>query len=299
MSEAKRFNKVAVLIGGPSTERDISLRSGMAVARGLREAGYDVTEVDIKGHELNVPEDIEAVFIALHGEFGEDGQVQELLDQRGIPYTGSGPAASRNAFDKRLSKKIFVENGIPTPEYEILCKGDKRSIQLPVVTKPACQGSTIGVHRVMKESEWANAQSDTFSYGEEMIVESYINGRELTVGIIETEALPVIEIVTPDSFFNYNAKYTNGVSRHVVPALIDDESYRSCQNLSLRTFEALGCRGFARVDCRITEANDIYILELNSIPGFTEISLLPEAAAKSGIDFSTLCDRIMNMAEVG
>lgn len=281
-------------MGGPSDEREVSLRSGMAVARGLRKAGYNVTEVDVGGHELDLPENVEAVFIALHGEFGEDGQAQSLLEQRGIPYTGSGPEASKTAFDKRLSKKVFVENGVRTPEYEILGKGDERSLSLPVVIKPPCQGSTIGVHRVLSGSEWERARNDTFLYGQEMIVETYIKGRELTVGIVGTKALPVIEIIAPDDWYNYKAKYTKGVTRYLVPAPIDEESSRACQDLALQTFEVLGCRGFARVDCRFSESGEVYILELNTIPGFTETSLLPKAAAEAGISFSTLCDCIMN-----
>ena len=283
-------------MGGPSTEREVSLCSGRAVARGLHVAGYDVTEIDIDSHELNIPEKIEAVFIALHGEFGEDGQVQKLLEQRGLPYVGSGPEASKAAFDKRISKRIFVENGIPTPEYEILGKGDEKTLRFPVVIKPACQGSTIGVHRVLSESEWENARKDTLSYGEEMIVESYIEGQEVTVGIVGNEALPVIEIVAPDGWYSYNAKYTKGVCRYLVPAPIDAMLYRACQDIALRTFEALGCRGFARVDFRISDSDDLYVLELNNIPGFTETSLLPKAAAEMGMGFSELCDRIMAMA---
>ncbi len=299
MDEAREFNRVAVLMGGPSAEREVSLRSGAAVAGGLREAGYDVLEIDVAGHELDIPQGIEAVFIALHGEFGEDGQVQRLLDEKGIPYTGSGSEASRAAFDKRLSKKIFVESGIPTPEYEILSKEDGRSVPLPVVTKPACQGSTIGVNRVLCEADWAGARGDTLSYGPEMIVEAYIKGRELTVGVVGSDALPVVEIVAPDNWYSYDAKYTRGATRYLVPAPIDGESAAACRELGVRTFEALDCRGFARVDCRISDSGEVYVLELNSIPGFTETSLLPKAAAEIGMDFSALCDRIMKSAVCG
>lgn len=286
-------------MGGSSAEREVSLRSGTAVANGLRKAGYEVAEIDISGRELNIPDDVDGVFIALHGEFGEDGRVQSLLDRRGLPYTGSGSEASKAAFDKAISKKVFVESGIPTPEYEILRKGDIRTMPLPVVVKPARQGSTIGVCRVLSESDWADAVSDTFSYDSEAIVEAYIKGRELTVGIVGDEALPVIEIVAPDGWYDYSAKYTKGACRYLVPAPIDGELSRSYRALAMRTFEALGCRGFARVDCRMSESGELYILELNTIPGFTETSLLPMAAAESGINFSELCDRIINMAETG
>jgi len=283
-------------MGGPSAEREVSLSSGIAVATGLREAGYNVTEMDVRGHELDMSDGIEAVFVALHGEFGEDGQVQLLLDRMGIPYTGSGSEASRLSFDKEESKTIFVKNAVQTPEYEMLCNGDERRMLLPVVVKPACQGSTIGVHRVMSERDWPEALSDALSYGSKVVVEAYIRGRELTVGIVGNEALPVIEIVTPEDWYDYRAKYTKGLTRYLVPAPIDKEAYRTCQETAVRAFEILGCRGFARVDIRVSENDEVHVLELNTIPGFTETSLLPKAAANSGMKFSVLCDRIMNMA---
>lgn len=292
----RRFHKVVVLMGGPSAEREVSLRSGTAVAKGLRDAGYDVAEVDVAGYELDLPDDAEAVFVALHGEFGEDGRIQRLLEEKGIPYTGSGPAASRTAFDKVLSKKVFVENGIPTPKYEVLRNGDASSLPLPVVTKPACQGSSIGVNRALRKADLADAIADAFRYGSEVIVEEYIDGRELTVGIVEDEALPIIEIVAPDKWYDYDAKYTRGKSDYLVPAPIDDKLGAECRSLAMRTFEALGCRGFARVDFRLSTDGRIYVLELNSIPGFTETSLLPKAAARAGMSFSGLCDRILNSA---
>lgn len=292
----RRFHKVVVLMGGPSAEREVSLRSGTAVAKGLRDAGYDVAEVDVAGYELDLPDDAEAVFVALHGEFGEDGRIQRLLEEKGIPYTGSGPAASRTAFDKVLSKKVFVENGIPTPRYEVLRNGDASSLPLPVVAKPACQGSSIGVNRALRKADLADAIADAFRYGSEVIVEEYIDGRELTVGIVEDEALPVIEIVAPDKWYDYDAKYTRGKSDYLVPAPIDDKLGAECRSLAMRTFEALGCRGFARVDFRLSTDGRIYVLELNSIPGFTETSLLPKAAARAGMSFSGLCDRILNSA---
>jgi len=292
----KRFKRVAVLMGGPSSERGVSLRSGAAVAKGLREAGYEVIEVDVKGQDFDVPEGVEAAFVALHGEFGEDGQIQKILDAKRIPYTGSGPEASRRSFDKILSKKLFVENGIPTPEYEILRKGQKRSLSLPVVIKPACQGSSIGVHRVILESEWEKALADSFSYGDEIVVESYIKGRELTVGIVDGEVLPVVEIVAPDDWYGFDAKYTKGSSKYLVPAPLDLETCKRCREIALKTFQALGCRGMGRIDFRFAEDGRLYVLELNNIPGFTETSLLPKAAAEAGISFSNLCDRIINTA---
>ena len=298
MNSPKRFNRVAVIMGGVSTERDISLLSGRAVARGLTEAGYDVVELDLSGRDFQVGEEIEAVFIALHGEFGEDGQIQEILSRRGMPYTGAGPEASRAAMDKRVSKRIFVENGIPTPEYEVLREGQARTLELPVVVKPACQGSSIGVHRVKDEHTWEEALRDTLSFDSEAIVERFIDGRELTVGIVDGEAMPVVEIVAPSGWYGFDAKYTAGASQYLVPAQIDTEAYAKCRAIGLETFRVLNCEGLARVDMRYSSDKEIYVLELNSIPGFTETSLLPKAAAEAGMNFSELCDRIMATASV-
>lgn len=286
-------------MGGPSSEREVSLRSGSAVIKGLKEAGYEVSQVDVRGHDFSVPAGVEAVFVALHGEFGEDGQIQKLLEEKKMPYTGSGTEASRNSFDKILSKQIFVAGGILTPEYEILGKGQKRSLKLPVVVKPACQGSSIGVHRVMKAADWDLALMDAFLYGSEIVVESYIKGRELTVGIVDGEALPVVEIVAPDDWYGFDAKYTRGASRYLVPAPLDEKTETLSRKIALKTFNVLGCRGLGRVDFRLSEEGRLYVLELNNIPGFTETSLLPKAAAQAGISFSSLCDRIMNTASLG
>jgi len=298
MSGKRPFQNVAVLMGGPSAEREVSLHSGEAVAGGLREAGYDVVEIDVPDRTLRIPDNIEAVFVALHGGFGEDGEVQGLLDELGLPYTGSGPASSRAAFDKVISKRIFLENGIPTPEYRVLKQGGRRELPLPAVVKPACQGSSIGIHRVFSDGEWDRALADAFAYGPEVVVESLLDGKELTVGIVGTEPLPVLEIVAPDDWYDYGAKYTKGACRYLVPAPIDRELSRRCQVLSVRTFEALGCRGFARVDMRLDRDGEPSILELNTIPGFTETSLLPKAAAEFGLNFSALCDRIMHTASL-
>lgn len=289
------FRKVAVLMGGPSSEREVSLRSGRAVATGLRDAGYDVTEVDLPGYEIDLPAEIEAVFIALHGTFGEDGDAQAILDSMGIPYTGSGAAASRAAFDKVLSKKAFDEGGIATPAYEIIHAGEKSRLALPVVVKPPRQGSSIGVHRVMDESAWEAAIEDALVYDDEVLVEEYIEGRELTVGIVDDKILPLVEIAAPDAWYDYEAKYGGG-SRYLVPAPVEEEVAECCRDLSVRTFKALGCRGFGRVDFRVDAAGQPYTLELNSIPGFTETSLLPKAAGAAGMSFAGLCDRIMQTA---
>jgi D-alanine-D-alanine ligase len=298
MSREKRFTRVAVLMGGDSAERDISLRSGRAVANGLREAGYDVREVDVRGRDFDPGAGVEAVFLALHGEFGEDGQMQAELERRGVPYTGSGPEASRAAFDKKLSKQIFAARGIPTADCEILRAGQARGLPLPVVVKPTRQGSSFGVHAVRSESQWAPALSDALRFGPEVLVEKYIEGRELTVGVVEEEALPIVEIAAPDGWYGFDAKYTAGTTRYLVPAPLDPAVAARCREIGLRTFEALGCEGLGRVDMRLSGDGGIYVLELNSLPGFTETSLLPKAAAAAGMSFPELCDRIMRTASV-
>lgn len=295
---AKKFRKVGVLMGGPSSEREVSLRSGAAIAGALRTRGYEVVEIDLKTTSVEIPAGVEAVFVALHGEFGEDGGVQAILRERKIAYTGSGPEASELAFDKVLSKKVFADHGIPTPKHEILGAGQRRTMPLPVVVKPVREGSSIGVHIVTDESRWLASYSDALLHGGEVLVESFIEGTELTVGLVGDQVLPVLEIRAPQGFYDYQAKYTKGVTEYLVPAPIPEERARTCQQLALRVFDALGCRDMARVDFRMNSKGELYVLELNSIPGFTETSLLPKAAKAAGIEFPELCDRILQMANV-
>ena len=292
----KKFKHVAVLKGGFSKEREVSLRSGAAVAGGLRQAGYTVQEIDISGPDFTIPPGVEAVFIALHGDFGEDGQIQRILEQRHIPYTGTGPEASWLAFSKNLAKDILVRRGIATPPYEILRPGQKRTLPLPVIVKPIRQGSSFGVHRVLQENDWAAALAETMTYNNEALVEEYIAGRELTVGIVDREVLPVIEIRAPEGNYDFHAKYTKGTTEYLVPAPLEKEDTALAQRLAWETYCALQCRGLGRVDLRLSPEGGIYILELNTIPGFTETSLLPKAAKATGCSFPTLCERIMETA---
>jgi D-alanine-D-alanine ligase len=279
-------------------EREVSLRSGRAVTEGLRQAGYEVVEVDIKGPDFDLPPQVEAVFIALHGEFGEDGQVQDILTRKKVPYTGSRPEASRIAFDKVRSKRILERHNIPTPGFEVLRSGQARTLPLPVVVKPVRQGSSFGCHKVTAEDDWAAALADAMTYNGEVLVEEFIEGKELTVGIVAGEVLPVIEIRAPDNNYDYRAKYSKGVTEYVVPANIGSAATRLCQDLGLRTFQALSGRGMGRVDLRMNPSGRMFVLELNTIPGFTETSLLPKAAGAAGYAFSTLCGRILETATV-
>ncbi|MBP7831301.1 MAG: D-alanine--D-alanine ligase [Kiritimatiellae bacterium] len=297
MSE-KTYTSVAVLMGGPSDEREVSLRSGAGVTKGLREAGYRVTELLLDSESIEIPPGVEAVFIALHGRFGEDGRLQEILRRRGVPYTGSGPEASRRSFDKRLTKQVFEREGIPTPAYEVLRDGQPRRLPLPVVAKPPCQGSSIGVYRAMAESEWPGALAGARAHDEEVLVESFIEGRELTVSLLDGEALPVLEIRPLEPFFSYTAKYTAGRSEFLVPAPIPEEAAAHCRELAVRAFHSLGAETFGRVDFRLSNEGELFVLELNTIPGFTETSLFPKAARAAGMTFSEVCDRIMRKATV-
>lgn len=292
------FQRVSVLMGGVSEERAVSLSSGAAVAEGLRLAGREVVEVDVLGRDFDLPPDTDAVFIALHGGFGEDGRVQEILEERRMPYTGSGPRSSWLAFNKILAKELFFAHDIPTPNFEVLRSGQRRSLDLPVAVKPVLQGSSFGMHRVTRESDWDAALEDALSYHGEVIVEPWIEGRELTVGVVCSEALPVLEIRAPGNNYDYRAKYTKGVTEYIVPAELDARSTLMCRRIALKTFEVLGCRGFGRVDMRMSADGSVYVLELNTIPGFTPTSLLPKSAAAAGYGFSDLCDRIIQSASL-
>ncbi len=294
---ARRFRRVAVLKGGASAEREVSLASGAAIAEALRAAGYHVDEVDVTGTDLRLAPEVEAVFIALHGTFGEDGTVQAMLQGRGLPYTGSNAAVSRLTFDKWATKQVLVEHELPTPTYEVVTAPGPCPLPLPVVVKPARQGSSVGIHRVFEVSDWSAALADALQYDAHVLVEAYIDGRELTVGWVAGTLLPVLEIRPVGGYYDYQAKYERDDTEYIVPAPVSPACAQQAQTLAARAIEALGCTGMARVDFRMNNAGDLYILEVNTIPGFTAHSLLPKAAQAAGIDFVALCDRIMAGAE--
>ncbi len=301
--------RIAVLMGGPSSERDISLKSGKAVEEALREAGLKVVAVEVNE---DVEEKLKEVrtdlaFLALHGKYGEDGTIQELLDRWDIIYTGSGVEASRTAFDKTASKKVFLKEGIATPAFCVLEKGDKAEkmdsrfslpplIKSPLVVKPAREGSTIGISIVGREEEYPAALDKAFQYDERVLVEEYIDGREVTVGILNGSPLPVIEILSRREFFDFEAKYTEGLTDFKVPAPLPRALYRETQALALQAHRALGCRGMSRVDMKVNSSGEVYVLEVNTIPGMTPLSLLPRAARAAGISFPQLCCRLIEMA---
>jgi D-alanine-D-alanine ligase len=286
-----RNRLIAVLKGGPGSERDVSLRSGASVAAALRNAGAHVEEVELLGTDVTIPEGTELVFNLIHGTFGEDGGLQELLDGLGIPYTGEGTAESRVAFDKILTKQALVKAGVPTPDFETLKAGEKPSLSLPMVIKAPRQGSSVGVHLVRDAGEIDAALADCLLHGREILVEELVAGRELTVGVIGDLVLPVVEIKPNEGFYDYNNKYTKGATEYLVPAPLNAAETAAVQEVALAAVRALGLRVYSRVDILLSPTGPT-VLEINTIPGMTETSLLPKAASAIGLDFTALCCKI-------
>jgi D-alanine-D-alanine ligase len=287
---------VTLLMGGPGKERDVSLRSGAAVAKALHAAGARVEEIDVTTPEITLPASVDLAFNIIHGTFGEDGQLQSILHEKGIPYTGEGIEGSRTAFDKILSKEAFDRAGVPTSKWEKIRKGQAPSLPLPYVVKAPRQGSSVGVHIIRDAAALPAALDDCFQYGDEVLVESFFEGRELTVGIIGGEALPVVEIVPRDGFYDYDHKYTSGASEYFVPAPLTDAESSSVQATARAAHRALGLEVYSRVDILLAPDGSMSVLEINTIPGMTELSLLPKAAAVAGLDFPSLCEEIAGLS---
>lgn len=294
---------ITVLAGGPSDEREVSLASGQCVAGALASRGHRVSMRDISPDDLSAldrPADL--VFIALHGTFGEDGAVQSLLEQRGIPFTGSGAAASALAMNKALSKARFMERGLPTPRYEVVRAGSRMAEvlerwRMPVVVKPTGSGSSVDTYIVRSDDVLASILPDVVRKHGEALVEECIDGPELTIGILGSCALPPIQIRTKRAFYDYQAKYIDGDTEYLFDIALPERVLGAMQAMSLRAAEALGCRDMCRVDWMVDRiTHEPYILEVNTIPGFTSHSLLPKAAAKAGIGFADLCQRIVELA---
>ena len=291
--------KIAVLMGGPGSERDVSLATGHGVSKALRSLGADVVEVDVHDENFALPKDVDLAFITIHGTFGEDGQLQEILEERGVPYTGDGVEASRAAFDKILSKEKFREYDVVTPEWEVIKAGQRPTISVPLVVKPARQGSTVGVVIVKDASELDSAMAEAAKYDRKLLIEKFVSGRELTIGILGDLALPILEIIPKGGFYDFNNKYpflnpqAGGGAEHVCPAKIDPNKTKQIQKQALHAFRALGLVVYGRVDVLLPDSGNPFVLEVNTIPGMTEASLLPEAAAAAGINYVDLCARII------
>jgi D-alanine-D-alanine ligase len=296
--------KIAVLMGGPGSEREVSLATGRGVAKALRSLGVEVVEVDVCHENFALPKDVDLAFITIHGTFGEDGQLQEILEERGVPYTGDGVEASRAAFDKILSKEKFREHNVVTPEWEIVEVGQRPTISIPLVVKPARQGSTVGVVIVKNAGELDSAMAEAGKYDRKLLVEKFVAGRELTIGVLGDQALPILEIIPKGGFYDFNNKYPflnpqgGGGAEHVCPAKIDPNKTKQIQEQALRAFRALGLVVYGRVDVLLSDSGDPFVLEVNNIPGMTEASLLPEAAAAAGIAYPDLCARIIALSRL-
>ena len=300
-----KFKKVAVLMGGGSSEAEISMLSGQGVAAALREAGCDVSEVVLdKDNRFTLPEGTEAVFIALHGAYGEDGGVQADLQRMGVPYVGSDVESSRVSFDKTLSRKAFAVAGVPIPEGYVIAPGedpgDAPRLPLPVVVKPPRQGSSVGVTIVRDLEGWRPAVEAARVYDPDVIVETFIPGREWSVAILGDEALPPMEIRPKTGWYDWRNKYSDDAgTSYEFPQDNPAEAalVEKARAIALAAYHAVGGRGMGRIDARVTPEGEFFVLENNSIPGCTAHSILPKAAAKAGISFSELCARVLNLAK--
>lgn len=299
-----KSKKIAVLMGGLSAEREVSLKSGAAVHQALLARGYQAVAVDA-GRDLAavlVQEKVEAAFIALHGRYGEDGCVQGLLELLEIPYTGSGVLASALAMHKLYSKQTFTAAGILTAPFHHFRRGQQVRLAdlafgLPLVVKPVQEGSSVGVSIVRREEQLEAALAEAFRHDAEILVEQYIKGQEVQVGILDDLPIGAIEIVPKNEFYDFEAKYTDGMAEHIFPARLEQALYLKAQQIGLAAHTALGCSGYSRVDLLVTEAGESYVLEVNTLPGMTALSLLPEIAAKgAGLPFGELVERIIESA---
>ena len=290
------------MMGGLSREREISLRTGKAILKALIEKGYTACPIDVGQDiaETLVKKKIECAFLALHGRFGEDGTIQGMLELMRIPYTGSGVLASALALHKIMAKKFFLYEKIPTPPFEVFQREEIEkdslrtvSLPMPLVVKPAREGSTIGVSIVRKEEELVPALKEAGRYDDEILIEKFMGGSEITVGILEDIPLPIVEIVPKSGFYDYHSKYTKGETQYIIPARIPREKYLYAQEIGLKAFKMLGCSGFARVDLMTDEEGSPFVIDVNTMPGMTEMSLLPKAAEFAGIQFGDLVERIL------
>lgn len=290
-------------MGGLSAEREISLKTGNAIFTILQEGGYQAVKlvVDRAIAAALLKERIEVAFIALHGPWGEDGAVQGLLEMMGIPYTGSSVLASALAMHKVMAKKVFGYHNLPTPAFEVVRSGDALpavNLAPPVVVKPVCGGSTIGTTIVHRREDLEEALRVAAEYEPDILIEQFVDGVDITVGVLNGNPLPVVEMVPKSGFYDYRSKYTQGATEYIVPARLSAETTARAQGLAVAAYQALQCAGAARVDFRLDGSGGLSILEVNTIPGLTATSLLPMAAAQAGIDFPSLLEQMLGAARL-
>lgn len=294
--------KIAVLWGGPGSERAVSEKTAESVAEALRSKGAEVIEVDVKGPDFEVPEGVLVAMNLIHGTFGEDGQIQAILEERGIPYTGAGVESSRVAFDKALSKERFIAAEVPTPRSQVLPLDGSEPLELslPLVSKPPREGSSVGVSIAKTEEEWAKALEEARKHGDSTLVEEFVEGKELTVGILGDQVFPVIHIEPVDGFYDIKNKYPwmtgEGKTLYHCPADLDAGTTKRVQDAAVAAFKACGTEVYGRVDVMLRSDGEPFVLEINTIPGMTSSSLLPKAARAVGIEFPDLCVRIIELS---
>jgi D-alanine-D-alanine ligase len=291
--------KIVVMLGGPSAEREVSLKSGAAVAKALRSLGHEVVEIDPKDGKFVLPEKTDAVFLALHGTFGEDGTVQRQLEKLGVAYTGCDSEASRIAFDKVLTKQKCIEAGVPTAKFLVVNSAQTpfpKNFQPPLVVKPIRQGSSVGLQFVERVEDWSGAIAEALKFDSEVLIEEKIIGSETTVGILDGQPLPAIEVRPKVGNLDYKNKYTAGATEHFCPPNFPPAIIEKIQAAALGAFKAVGGRDYARVDVMVRTNGEPVVLEVNTLPGMTELSLLPEAAAAAGLNYEQLCQKMIDLA---